>query len=81
VSYSSYAARIIYHSGAHKPESIFQEIAADRLPQTHEELGEAIMQRALSDMRKTMEPLNIGSQIRKDLENTEGWTSTETDQG
>ena len=27
VSYSSYAARIIYHSGAHKPESIFQETA------------------------------------------------------
>ena len=35
---TSYAARIIYHSGAHKPESIFQEITADRLPQTHEEL-------------------------------------------
>ena len=80
VSYSSYAARIIYHSGAHKPESIFQEIAADNLPQTHEELGEAIMQRALSDMRQTMEPLNIGSQIRKDLENTEGWTQTKSDQ-
>jgi len=80
VSYSSYAARIIYHSGAHKPESIFQEIAASHLPQTHEELGDAIMQRALKDMRQTMEPLNIGSQIRKDLENTEGWTSTDTDQ-
>lgn len=80
VSYSSYAARIIYHSGAHKPESIFQEIAADNLPQTHEELGEAIMQRALNDMRQTMEPLNIGSQIRKDLENTEGWTQTKSDQ-
>ena len=81
VSYSSYAARIIYHSGAHKPESIFQEIARDSLPQTHEELGEAIMQRALNDMRQTMEPLNIGSQIRKDLENTEGWTSKDSDQG
>jgi len=80
VSYSSYAARIIYHSGAHKPESIFQEIAASHLPQTHEELGDVIMQRALKDMRQTMEPLNIGSQIRKDLENTEGWTSTDTDQ-
>ena len=80
VSYSSYAARIIYHSGAHKPESIFQEIAADNLPQTHEELGEVIMQRALNDMRQTMEPLNIGSQIRKDLENTEGWTQTKSDQ-
>ena len=80
VSYSSYAARIIYHSGAHKPESIFQEIAADSLPQTHEELGEVIMERALNDMRQTMEPLNIGSQIRKDLENTEGWTQTKSDQ-
>ena len=80
VSYSSYAARIIYHSGAHKPESIFQEIASGNLPQTHEELGEAIMQRALNDMRQTMEPLNIGSQIRKDLENTEGWATTEGDQ-
>jgi hypothetical protein len=80
VSYSSYAARIIYHSGAHKPESIFQEIAASHLPQTHEELGDAIMQRALKDMRQTMEPLNIGSQIRKDLENTEGWSSKDTDQ-
>jgi hypothetical protein len=79
VSYSSYAARIIYHSGAHKPESIFQEIAAGQLPQTHEELGDAIMQRALKDMRQTMEPLNIGSQIRKDLENTEGWSSKDTD--
>jgi hypothetical protein len=77
VSYSSYAARIIYHSGAHKPESIFQEMAAEQLPQTHEALGDAIMQRALEDMRQTMEPLNIGSQIRKDLENTEGWTATE----
>jgi hypothetical protein len=80
VAYSSYAARIIYHSGAHKPESIFQEIAAERLPQTHEELGEVIMQRALDDMRQTMEPLNIGSQIRKDLENTDGWTPQESDQ-
>jgi hypothetical protein len=80
VAYSSYAARIIYHSGAHKPESIFQEIAAERLPQTHEELGEVIMQRALDDMRQTMEPLNIGSQIRKDLENTDGWEPSERDQ-
>ncbi|RJU89573.1 MAG: hypothetical protein DWC01_06740 [Candidatus Poseidoniales archaeon] len=81
VSYSSYAARIIYHSGAHKPESIFQEIAADSLPRTHEELGQAIMERALNDMRQTMEPLNIGSQIQKDLENTEGWTPKESEQG
>ena len=81
VSYSSYAARIIYHSGAHKPESIFQEIAADSLPRTHEELGQVIMQRALNDMRQTMEPLNIGSQIQKDLENTEGWTPKESEQG
>ena len=81
VSYSSYAARIIYHSGAHKPESIFQEIAADSLPRTHEELGQAIMERALNDMRQTMEPLNIGSQIQKDLENTEGWTPRESEQG
>ena len=80
VSYSSYAARIIYHSGAHKPESIFQEIAADSLPRTHEELGQVIMQRALNDMRQTMEPLNIGSQIQKDLENTEGWTPKESEQ-
>ena len=80
VSYSSYAARIIYHSGAHKPESIFQEIAADSLPRTHEELGQAIMERALNDMRQTMEPLNIGSQIQKDLENTEGWTPKESEQ-
>ena len=43
VSYSSYAARIIYHSGAHKPESIFQDTAPAHLPQTHEALGEAIM--------------------------------------
>jgi len=34
----------------------------------------------LKDMRQTMEPLNIGSQIRKDLENTEGWSSKDTDQ-
>ena len=81
VSYSSYAAHIIYHSGAHKPESIFQEIAADSLPRTHEELGQVIMQRALNDMRQTMEPLNIGSQIQKDLENTEGWTPKESEQG
>lgn len=81
VSYSSYAARIIYHSGAHKPESIFQEIAADSLPRTHEELGQVIMQRALNDMRQTMEPLNIGSQIQKDLENTEGWAPKESEQG
>ena len=80
VSYSSYAARIIYHSGAHKPESIFQEIAADSLPRTHEELGQAIMERALNDMRQTMEPLNIGSQIQKDLENTEGWAPKENEQ-
>lgn len=80
VSYSSYAARIIYHSGAHKPESIFQEIAADSLPRTHEELGQVIMQRALNDMRQTMEPLNIGSQIQKDLENTEGWAPKESEQ-
>ena len=39
VSYSSYAARIIYHSGAHKPESIFQDTAPAHLPQTHEALG------------------------------------------
>ena len=75
VSYSSYAARIIYHSGAHKPESIFQDTAPAHLPQTHEALGEAIMRRALDDKRATMEPINIGSQIRKDLENTEGWTA------
>ncbi len=38
------------------------------------------MQRALGDMRQTMEPLNIGSQIRKYLQNTEGWTPTESHQ-
>jgi len=75
VSYSSYAARIIYHSGAHKPESIFQEMAVENLPKTHDELGQLIMQRALNDVRLTMEPLSIGSQIKKDLENTDGWNS------
>jgi len=34
----------------------------------------------LDNMRQTMEPLNIGSQIRKDLENTDGWTPQESDQ-
>ena len=38
------------------------------------------MQRALDDMRQTMEPLNIGSQIRKELQNNEGWTPTESHQ-
>lgn len=76
VSYSSYAARIIYHSGAHKPESIFSEMASEDLPRSHEELGQMLMERALNDAQKTMEPLNIGSQIEKDLENTEGWSSS-----
>ena len=75
VSYSSYAARIIYHSGAHKPESIFKEMATDHLPQTHDDLGRVIMDRALGDVRSTMEPLTIGSQIQKDLQNTDDWSS------
>ena len=38
------------------------------------------MQRALDDMRQTMEPINIDYQIQKDLQNTEGWTLTESHQ-
>ena len=79
VSYSSYAARIIYHSGAHKPESIFKDLAIEDLPKSHEELGAVLMKRALEDTRNTMEPLNIVSQIKKDLENIEGWSSVDED--
>ncbi len=73
VSYAAYAARIIYHSGAHKPESIFKNMAVEDLPKSHEELGHILMQRALNDARTTMEPLTINSQIQKDLEKIEGW--------
>lgn len=73
VSYAAYAARIIYHSGAHKPESIFKNMAVEDLPQSQEELGHVLMERALNDTRTTMEPLTIGSQIQKDLETMEGW--------
>ena len=73
VSYAAYAARIIYHSGAHKPESIFKNMAVEDLPKSHEELGHILMQRALNDTRTTMEPLTINSQIQKDLEKIEGW--------
>ncbi len=73
VSYAAYAARIIYHSGAHKPESIFKNMAVEDLPKSQEELGHILMQRALNDTRITMEPLTISSQIQKDLEKIEGW--------
>ena len=76
VSYSAYAARVIYHSGAHKPESIFKNMAVEDLPQSQEELGQLLMERALNDTRTTMEPLTIGSQIRKDLDDTKGWWPT-----
>jgi hypothetical protein len=76
VSYSAYAARIIYHSGAHKPESIFKDMAVEDLPQSQEELGHILMERALNDTRTTMEPLTIGSQIKKDLDDTKGWWPT-----
>jgi len=73
VSYAAYAARIIYHSGAHKPESIFKNMAVEDLPKSQEELGHVLMERALNDTRTTMEPLTINSQIQKDLETMEGW--------
>ena len=76
VGYSAYAARIIYHSGAHKPESIFKDMAVEDLPQSHKELGHLLMERALNDTRTTMEPLTIGSQIKKDLDDTKGWWPT-----
>ena len=74
VSYAAYAARIIYHSGAHKPESIFKGMQAEDLPKSQEELGHILMERALNDTRTTMEPLTINSQIQKDLEKDEGWS-------
>lgn len=80
VSYSAYAARIIYHSGAHKPESIFKDMEVEDLPQSQEELGNMLMDRALNDTRKTIEPLTIGSQIKKDLEDTKGWWPTLDDE-
>ena len=76
VSYSAYAARIIYHSGAHKPESIFKDMATEDLPQSQKELGHLLMERALNDTQTTMEPLSIGSQIKKDLDDTKGWWPT-----
>lgn len=79
VAYAAYAARIIYHSGAHKPESIFKNMAAEDLPKSQEELGDILMERALNDTRTTMEPLTINSQIHKDLEKIEGWTPSSDD--
>lgn len=76
VSYAAYAARIIYHSGAHKPESIFKNMAVEDLPKSQEELGHVLMERALNDTRTTMEPLTISSQIQKDLETMEEWQPT-----
>ena len=73
VSYGAYAARIIYHSGAHKPESIFKDIPNEELPTSHEELGYLLMERALVDARATMEPLTINTQIQKDVEISDTW--------
>ena len=74
VSYGAYAARIIYHSGAHKPESIFKDIPSEELPTSHEELGYLLMERALVDARATMEPLTINAQIQKDVEISDTWS-------
>lgn len=74
VSYGAYAARIIYHSGAHKPESIFKDIPYEELPTSHEELGYLLMERALVDARATMEPLTINAQIQKDVEISDTWS-------
>ena len=73
LSYAAYAARIIYHSGAHKPESIFKETPLDELPQSPEALADLLMLRALSDARATMEPLNISAQIQKDVGMSDSW--------
>ena len=73
VSYGAYAARIIYHSGAHKPESIFKDTPYEELPTSHEELGFLLMDRALVDARATMEPLTINAQIQKDVEISDHW--------
>ena len=73
VSYGAYAARIIYHSGAHKPESIFKDIPNEELPTSHQELGYLLMERALVDARATMEPLTINTQIQKDVEISDTW--------
>jgi len=73
VSYGAYAARIIYHSGAHKPESIFKDIPYEELPKSQEELGYLLMERALVDARATMEPLTINAQIQKDVEISDTW--------
>ncbi len=74
VSYGAYAARIIYHSGAHKPESIFKDIPYEELPTSHEELGYLLMERALVDARASMEPLTINAQIQKDVEISDTWS-------
>ena len=73
VAYAAYAARIIYHSGAHKPESIFKDVPYDDLPKTQEELGQLLMERALVDARATMEPLTIQNQIQKDVQISDVW--------
>ncbi|MDA0715651.1 MAG: hypothetical protein O2866_05445 [archaeon] len=73
LAYGAYAARIIYHSGAHKPESIFKETPLADLPQSSEALADLLMLRALSDARATMEPLNITAQIQKDVGMSDTW--------
>ena len=74
LAYAAYAARIIYHSGAHKPESIFKETSFDDLPKSSQELGDLLIQRALRDAQSEMEPKNIRAQIEKDVELSDTWT-------
>lgn len=62
--YVSYAARIIYHSGAHKTGSVFDGLPADEIPRDGGEVADLLLKRAAEDAQADMKPRSLDEQLK-----------------